>query len=85
MGTFHATIDIGDPQGQRWQAVDTLVDTGSAYTWLPRQILERLSVEPQTTRGGAVNRQIVFLASGMIGGMQSGSSHRTQDHKAPGE
>ncbi len=30
MGTF--SIAIGDPQGQTWEAVDALVDTGSTYT-----------------------------------------------------
>ena len=50
MGTFRVTIEIGDVQGQRWQAVDALVDTGSTYTWLPRQLLERLDVRPQFRR-----------------------------------
>ncbi len=50
MGTFHVSIAIGDSQGQRWEAVEALVDTGSTYTWLPRPLLERLGVHPQLQR-----------------------------------
>ena len=51
MGTFHVSIAIGDSQGQRWEAVEALVDTGSTYTWLPRPLLKRLGVLPQLRRG----------------------------------
>jgi clan AA aspartic protease len=30
--------------------VDLLVDTGSTYTWIPRAVLEEISVKPSTTR-----------------------------------
>jgi len=43
-------MEIGDPQGRRWEAVDALVDTGSTYTWTPRGLLERLGVRPQFRR-----------------------------------
>ncbi len=46
MGTFSVAIDIGDPEGQRWETVDALVDTGSSYTWVPGNILEHLGVQP---------------------------------------
>lgn len=47
MGTFHVRIEIGDPTGAQWEAVDTIVDTGTLYTFIPRPILERLHVTPQ--------------------------------------
>ena len=58
MGTFRATIDIGDPAGQRWDQVDALVDGacpelvegGSSYTWLPSDLLAQLGVAPQFQR-----------------------------------
>ena len=50
MGTFLVTIDVGDPQGQTWESIDALVDTGSTYTWIPRRLLERLDVGPQFLR-----------------------------------
>ena len=47
MGTFTTSIEIGDPEGQRWQAVDVLVDSGATFTMLPRALLEDLGVRPQ--------------------------------------
>ena len=47
MGTLNVTIEIGDPQGGRWESVEALVDTGSTYTWVPRPLLERLDVDVQ--------------------------------------
>ena len=44
MGTFTVTVEIGDPQGQRFEEVEALVDTGAAYTSLPESLLRRLGV-----------------------------------------
>ncbi len=44
MGTFRHRIEIGDPEGQRFEAVDALVDTGASYSMVPSSILERLGV-----------------------------------------
>ena len=46
VGTFRVTIEIGDPQGSRFDPVEALADTGSTYTWVPRDILSRLGIEP---------------------------------------
>jgi hypothetical protein len=32
MGTFTPSIEIGDPEGRRWQWVDVLVDSGATFT-----------------------------------------------------
>lgn len=50
MGTFSYTIEVGDPQGQRFETIDALVDTGASYTTLPRSLLHRLGVRPFTRR-----------------------------------
>ena len=50
MCTFQAAFEIGDHQGQTWETIEALVDTGSSYTCIPRQILERLGVRPQFQR-----------------------------------
>ena len=50
MGTFRAAIDIGDPQGQRWETIEALVDTGANYTWISASTLARLGVSPQSRR-----------------------------------
>ena len=47
MGTFAASVEIGDLQGRRFQPLETLVDTGATYTRVPRTILEHLGVTPQ--------------------------------------
>jgi clan AA aspartic protease len=47
MGTFRVTIQIGDPQGQRYESVEALVDTGASDTVVPRPILQRLGVPVQ--------------------------------------
>ena len=46
MGTFRVDMEIGDPQGGRYERLEALVDTGSTYTVLPRSLLQRLGVEP---------------------------------------
>jgi len=44
VGTFRVSIEIGDTQGERWETVEALVDTGATYSVLPRAILEDLGV-----------------------------------------
>lgn len=50
MGIFYVDVEIGDPQGERFESVRALVDTGSAYTILPASLLNSLGVEPHDTR-----------------------------------
>lgn len=50
VGTFPVTIEIGDPQGSRFVAVEALVDSRlrrASHTRCPRSVLERLGVEPE--------------------------------------
>ena len=49
MGTFHITVEIGDPQGQRFEPVEMLVDTGATFTKAPRELLEGLGVPVEST------------------------------------
>ena len=62
MGIFYVDAEIGDPQGERYETVRALVDTGAAYTILPASLLDRLGVEPHDTRnfqfadGGIITR-----------------------------
>ena len=46
MGTFNIAIEIGDPEGQRFEEVDVLVDTGATMTAAPVSTLRRLGVVP---------------------------------------
>ena len=45
MGTFRVSIGLGDPQGQHYEPLDVLVDTGASYTIAPSALLRRLGVE----------------------------------------
>ena len=47
MGTFTVPIEVGDPDGGRFESVDALVDTGAFYTMMPASTLHELGVEPE--------------------------------------
>lgn len=46
MGTFAVRIEIGDIGGERFEAVEALVDTGATTTVVPGSILRDLGVVP---------------------------------------
>ena len=50
MGTFQVQMEIGDPQGQRYERVEALVDSGATYSTLPASLLRSLGVTPHSTR-----------------------------------
>ena len=50
MGTFSVTIEIGDQQGQRFEQIETLVDTGAVTTMVPGSLLRRLGVVPSKSQ-----------------------------------
>ena len=47
MGIVTVTIEVGDPQGSQFEELDVIVDTGSTYTAVPREMLQRLGVSVQ--------------------------------------
>jgi len=49
VGVFRTTIEVQnlDMLGSRKALPETMVDTGSEYTWIPRQVLEELSIRAQ--------------------------------------
>ena len=52
MGTVKVTIGVGDPQGRQFEDVEVVVDTGSTYTAVPRELLQRLGVPVDPPPGG---------------------------------
>ncbi len=50
MGVFSVRVEIGDPQGEHFQPVEALVDTGSSYTAIPGPLLQNLEVAPHERR-----------------------------------
>ena len=49
MGAIHIQIEIGDMQGERFEPVEVMVDTGATFTTVPADVLGRLGVSPQRT------------------------------------
>jgi len=47
MGAFRVPIEIANVQGQRFEAVEAVVDTGATYTMVPRAVLQGLGVVPE--------------------------------------
>ena len=45
MGTFTVPIEVGAPSGGPYIQVEALVDTGSTYTVLSRDVLDHLGIE----------------------------------------
>ena len=46
MGTFNLIIQIGNLNGEHFEDVDVMVDTGAITTVVPRVILEGLGIHP---------------------------------------
>jgi predicted aspartyl protease len=59
MTTFRVPLQIGDLAGRRFEAVEAIVDTGSTFTAAPRELLERLGIQP-------ARRQRFRIASGAV-------------------
>jgi len=64
MGVFRYPLEIGaGPQGP-FETVRALVDTGSIYTWAPRDMLDRLGLVPtgkracQMADGSVIQRDV---------------------------
>ncbi len=47
MGVFRYPLEIGDPEGNTFERIDALVDTGASFTVAPASVLRRLGVAPQ--------------------------------------
>jgi len=50
MGHFRVSIQVGRRGSARFAPLDALVDTGATYTWIPRDVLERVGVAPEEER-----------------------------------
>ena len=49
MGTFYWPMEIGSPDGSRWETVNALVGAGASHSALPAAMLRRLGVIPFRT------------------------------------
>ncbi|MDE2684563.1 MAG: hypothetical protein OXI54_10515 [Chloroflexota bacterium] len=46
MGTFSTTIEIGSLNGEHFEAMEALADTGATTTVVPRSVLDGLGILP---------------------------------------
>ncbi len=62
MGSFRVPIEVGDPESQRFEPMEALVDTGATYTWVPRSVLGRLGLQPAEERAFVLvdGRQVMY-------------------------
>src|SRR5918996_854934 len=50
VGHFRVTVEVCDRARARCVPLEALVDTGATYTWVPRDVLEKLGVRPDEAR-----------------------------------
>ena len=50
MGAFKVQFEIANRDGDEFVSVEAMVDTGATYSFLPRNLLRRLEVEPRERR-----------------------------------
>ena len=47
MGHFRVAVQVGSRTGEHLESLEALVDTGATFTWIPREVLQRLEVVPE--------------------------------------
>ncbi len=50
MGSFRVKFEIGPLAAETCEPLEGLVDTGATYTWVPRETLLRLGIQPEEER-----------------------------------
>ena len=76
MGTFNLIIQIGNLNGEHFEDVDVMVDTGATTTVIPRTILEGLGIQPSIRRtfeyaGGERVQLDMAQASAQVEGIET--------------
>lgn len=67
MGSFWVEMAVGDAAGGRFETVRALADTGAAWTWLPRELLEGLGHKPTLKRRlQTADNRIIERDAGMV-------------------
>lgn len=73
MGIFRHPMEIGQGHRGPWETFDAVVDTGSAYSWVPASALNRLGIIPlrkrpfETADGRLIMRDIGEAAARLDG------------------
>lgn len=76
MGIFNITIQIGNLNGEHFENVEVMVDTGAITTAIPRSTLEGLGIRPTRQEtfeyaGGERVRLDMAQANAMVEGIET--------------
>lgn len=76
VGTFQHTIEIAASEAGPFVSLDAVVDTGAAYSWVPRNVLHDLGVVPRYRRrfqladGRIIERDLAIITVRLNGEIQ---------------
>ena len=67
VGSFYITVAVSDSKVEQFEDVRMLVDTGAAWTWVPKDILDRLGHKPTVKRRlQTADKRIIERDAGMV-------------------
>jgi aspartyl protease family protein len=67
MGAFYVTVGVRHADTDEFEDLQALVDTGAMWTWIPRDILERLGHRPTVVRRlQTVDNRIIVRDAGGV-------------------
>ncbi|MGH3119107.1 MAG: retroviral-like aspartic protease family protein [Gaiellales bacterium] len=67
VGSFYILVAVSDSKVEQFEDVRMLVDTGAAWTWVPRDILDRLGHRPTVKRRlQTADKRIIERDAGMV-------------------
>src|SRR5947208_15349126 len=78
-GDFRVPIQIARAKGERFEPLRVVVDTGSTFTWVPRDVLERLGVSPEQEGIRVGRRSRTTLSGGVSTDQSRGARGATND------
>jgi clan AA aspartic protease len=67
VGSFYISVAVSDSKVEQFEDVRMLVDTGAAWTWVPKDILDRLGHTPTVKRRlQTADKRIIEKDAGMV-------------------
>jgi len=73
VGAFNVRLEIGHPASDQWLSLEALVDTGSTYTWVPRDLVKQIGLsakfqrEFETADGRVIVRDVTVARARLDG------------------
>ena len=83
MGLFKEKVSVLDAAGQTIREIDTWVDTGSTYTWLPKRVVDAPGVSLDEEREFILANESARLAPWRKYGSRWAVLHSTRTAPSP--